>query len=268
MNQKCILAQDKCNQTLWYFMKKISLLFLVFLIVTSCKETTYQNTKIEGKTNAVDNSTVSDSAYIQMIAPYKEKMIKEINTVLTYTPKDLVRTDGKLQSSLGNLMADLCYTIANPKFNELTKKDIDFAMFNYGGIRSGIFKGSVTNRNAFQLMPFENTLVVVELTGEKVKSLAEYFVKNNKAHPLSKEVQLTITKNGHDLKIHGKPIDMSKTYYVLTSDYLQSGGDRMDFFKDPVKLYKLDYLVRDAIINYFKSVDTLKSSLDNRVILK
>ncbi|MDT7833031.1 5'-nucleotidase [Flavobacteriaceae bacterium S356] len=249
-------------------MKKILFSFLLVSFFLSCKDVAYKNTKIVGKTSQIDSTTVADSTYIKVIEPYKEKMIKEINTVLTYTPIDLVRTDGNRQSTLGNLLADLAYTRANPLFKKETGKDIDFALFNYGGIRSGIFTGDVTNRNAFQLMPFENMLVVVELSAEKVQELVNYFTNGNRAHPLSKQVQLTIRQNGHTLKIHGKPFDKSKTYYVLTSDYLQSGGDRMDFFKDPVKLYKLDYKVRDAIIDYFKSVDTLTSTLDNRVILK
>lgn len=249
-------------------MKKMFLPFLLFLLILSCKDPNYQNTKIEGKTSMIDSTTVSDSTYIKVIAPYRKKMIKEINSVLTYTPKDLVRTDGNMQSTLGNLMADLSYTRANPLFNKETGKNIDFALLNYGGIRSGIFTGAVTNRNAFQLMPFENTLVVAELSAEKVQELINYFISSNKAHPLSKQVRLTIAKNGHSFQVGGKDFDKSKTYYVLTSDYLQSGGDRMDFFKDPVKLYKLDYKVRDAIVDYFKSVDTLYSTLDNRVILK
>ncbi len=249
-------------------MKKIFLSVLLILLLLSCKDTKYQNTKIQGKTSQIDSTSISDSTYIKVIEPYKEKMIKEINKVLTYTPTDLVRTDGNMQSTLGNLMADLSYARANPIFKKETGKNIDFALLNYGGIRSGIFTGAVTNRNAFQLMPFENMLVVVELSAEKVQELVNYFTSGSRAHPLSKQVQLTIGKNGHILKIHGKPFDKSKTYYVLTSDYLQSGGDRMDFFKDPIKLYKLDYKVRDAIVDYFKSVDTLKPTLDNRVILK
>lgn len=249
-------------------MKKILLSFLLISLLLSCKDAAYQNTKIVGKTSPIDSTAAVDSTYTKFIEPYKKKMIKEINTVLTYTPTDLVRTDGKMQSTLGNLMADLTYNRANPLFKKETGKDIDFTLLNYGGIRSGIFTGDVTNRNAFQLMPFENMLVVVELSAEKVQELINYFINGNKAHPLSKQIQLTIAKKGHSLKIHGKNFDKSKTYYVLTSDYLQSGGDRMDFFKDPIELYKLDYKVRDAIIDYFKSVDTLTSKLDNRVILK
>lgn len=249
-------------------MKKIYFPFLLFFILLSCKDPNYRNTKIVGTTSEIDSTTIADSTYVKVIAPYREKMIKEVNTVLTYTSTDLVRTDGRMQSTLGNLMADLSYIKANPLFKKATGKDIDFALLNYGGIRSGVFTGNVTFRNAFQLMPFENTLVVVELTAEKVQELVNYFINNNRAHPLSKQVQLIISENEHSLKIHGKVFDKSKTYYVLTSDYLQSGGDRMDFFKNPVQLYKLDYKVRDAIVDYFKSVDTLHSTLDNRVILK
>lgn len=249
-------------------MKKILFSFFLVSLLFSCQNTRYQNTKIVGKTIAVDSIIPPDSTCVKVIDPYRKKMIKEVNTVFTYTPKDLVRTDGKLQSTLGNLMADLSYTSANPVFHKMTGKNIDFVLLNYGGIRSGIFTGDVTFRNAFQLMPFENMYVVATLEGEKIEELILYFIKNNKAHPLSKQLQLTISENGYTLNIHGKPFDRTKTYHVLTSDYLQSGGDRMDFFKDPIALYTLDYKVRDGIVDYFKSVDTLVSKIDNRVILK
>ena len=165
-------------------------------------------------------------------------------------------------------MADLSIEMANPVFNKKTNETIDFAMFNYGGIRAIIPKGEVAVERAFKIMPFENELVVVELTGKKIQELVSYFINNKKAQPLSKNVELTITKNAYDLKINNIPFDKSKTYRVLTSDYLQSGGDKMTFFKKPKKITKLDYKVRDAMIDYFKKVDTLQSVIDNRVIVK
>ena len=115
-------------------------------------------------------------------------------------------------------------------------------------------------------MPFENSLVVVELTADKIKELVNYLIENKKAHPLSKHIKLVITKEGYELTINDKIIEDSKTYFVLTSDYLQNGGDLMNFFKDPVKLYKLDYKVRNAIIDYFEEIDTIKVKLDNRFV--
>lgn len=244
--------------------KKIVLLFCIGILLFSCKEDSYNVTKITAKTIAIDATVTSVNTIAKTIAPYKEKMIAEINTVLSYAPKDLTRTDGELESSLGNLLADLTFKRANPIFKKQTGKNIDFSMFNFGGIRAGIPAGNVSNKNAFELMPFENILVVVELSGQKVEALIAYLIKSNTAHPLSKNIALTITKKGYELYINNKKFDTNRSYFVLTSDYLQSGGDNMTFFKNPIQRVSLEYKMRDAIVDYFKSVDTLKSNLDKR----
>ena len=66
--------------------------------------------------------------------------------------------------------------------------------------------------------------------------------------------------------IGGKPIEDGRTYTVVTSDYLQHGGDRMNFLKDPVTLEVLDYKIRNAMIDYFKTVDTIPARLDGRFV--
>ena len=247
-----------------FTIKKITLLIVIFAFSIQCNRKSQVVTKITAKTIAVDTTLASKNEITNTIAPYKKKMIAEINTIISYTPKDLTRNDGDLESSLGNLIADLSYKRANPLFVKQTGKNIDFAMFNYGGIRAGITKGNVTNKNAFELMPFENSYVVVELSGEKIKELVAYLQKNKTAHPLSKQFRLAINKKGYSLQIQHKPFDVKKSYFVLTTDYLQSGGDRMNFFKNPKKLYQLDYKMRHAIMDDFKSVDTIKSTLDGR----
>lgn len=245
-------------------LKKSLLLFCISLLIISCKEEKLVVTKISTKTIAVDTTIQSNKSYSKVISPYKQKMITEINTKISFTLTDLTRNDGDLESSLGNLLADLSYERANPVFNKLTGKNIDFAMFNYGGIRAGITAGDVTNKNAFELMPFENMLVVVELNGKQMVDLISYLEKRNTAHPVSKHFRLTLNKNNYTLNIKTKKFDKEKTYYVLTSDYLQSGGDNMVFFKNPLQRISLEYKLRDAIVDYFKSVDTIKSKLDGR----
>ncbi|MFK5958574.1 MAG: 5'-nucleotidase [Lutibacter sp.] len=245
-------------------MKKIIIVFFTTFLLFSCKNEPQHLVKIEGKLIPINEELTSKKAIEAIIEPFKMKVEAEMNAVLSYTPNELNRADGKLESSLGNLMADLCFEKASPVFNSITGKNIDFALFNFGGIRAGISKGKITTRNAFNLMPFENQLVVVELTSEKIKELINYLIIENRAHPVSKQINLAITKNGYNLKINNKPIDSSKTYYVLTSDYLQNGGDNMNFFKNPVNLYKTNYKVRNAIIDYFKENDTVKIKLDGR----
>ncbi|WP_299528549.1 5'-nucleotidase C-terminal domain-containing protein [uncultured Lutibacter sp.] len=245
-------------------MKKFIILFFTITLLFSCKNKPPHLIRIEGKQLPITEEINSVRAIEDYIEPYKQKVEKEMTAVLSFTPIELNRDDGMLESSLGNLMADLSYQKANPIFNSRTGENIDFAMFNFGGIRAGIAKGNITMEHAFNLMPFENELVVVELTSNKIDELVNYLITENKAHPLSKQVNLIMRENGFDFKINKTPIDTAKTYFVLTSDYLQNGGDNMNFFKNPVNLYKIDYKLRNAIIDYFKETDTIKVKLDGR----
>lgn len=245
-------------------MKKLSFSILLLSLIGACNSPKQDLIKIEGKQLPITDSIEGVKAITDSIAPYKIKVEKEMNTQISYTPVDLTRLDGDLESSLGNLMADICYEKSNMVFESRTGKTVDFSMFNYGGIRAGITAGPITNLNAFKLMPFENSLVVVELTSEKMEELIDYLVKDKKAHPISKEMRLELKDDNYTLKVKGKPLDKNKTYYVATSDYLQGGGDNMNFFKEPVSLFKTDYKVRNALIDYFKEHDTIRVQLDGR----
>jgi 5'-nucleotidase len=246
-------------------MKKIILLFFTMLLLVNCKNKPQHLVRIEGKLLPVTEEISSKKSIETFIEPYTQKVIEKMNVILSFTPNNLTRDDGELESSLGNLMADLSFQKANPIFYSKTGKNINFALFNFGGIRAGISSGNITNKHAFNLMPFENKLVVVELTSEKIKELVNYLIIKDKANPVSSQFNLIITKNGYNLTINKKPFDESKTYFVLTSDYLQHGGDHMNFFKNPINIYDINYKVRSAIIDYFKETDTIKVELDGRI---
>ena len=249
------------------FMKKIWILFFFSFLLIACKNNSHEVSKINAKQLKIGNEVKQDSSIIQLFTPYKKKMTKEITKSLSFSTKILERTDGNLQSTLGNLVADLSYEKANELFKNKTGKTVDFSMSNYGGIRAAIMKGDVTVSNAFELMPFDNTIVVVELNYDKIKALFNYFVAKKRAHPLSKNIQLTIENDSYNVLINGKPIKKDRTYFVATSNYLQKGGDGMIFFSEPESLFDSNFLIRDAIVDYFESKDTLRANLDNRVII-
>ncbi len=249
------------------FMKKIWILFFFSFLLIACKNNSHEVSKINAKQLKIGNEVKQDSSIIQLFTPYKKKMTKEITKSLSFSPKILERTDGNLQSTLGNLVADLSYEKANELFKNKTGKTVDFSMSNYGGIRAAIMKGDVTVSNAFELMPFDNTLVVVELNYDKIKALFNYFVAKKRAHPLSKNIQLTIENDSYNVLINGKTIKKDRTYFVATSNYLQKGGDGMIFFSEPESLFDSNFLIRDAIVDYFESKDTLRANLDDRVII-
>jgi 2',3'-cyclic-nucleotide 2'-phosphodiesterase (5'-nucleotidase family) len=137
---------------------------------------------------------------------------------------------------------------------------------NSGGIRAILPKGNVTSRTAFEIMPFENSLVVMALKGEQIFELVDYFITTQKPHPLS-GITFTIGKDklAKNILVQGKPVEKDTIYYVATNDYLSNGGDNMNFFKKSIQKYDLDYKLRNVLIDYFKEVDTIPVIKDVRV---
>lgn len=244
--------------------KQHFVIYITLLFLFACKEEKKTIYKIESKQLITDSTTTKSKTISKFIEPFKTHLNSQLDSVLCTTPIDLTRVDGKLESSLGNLLADICFKQGAPIFKKRENKDVDFVLLNYGGIRSPIAKGAITARNAFEVMPFENEMVVVELSGEKTALLFKYLFITKQAHPIS-NLQLKLNEKGYqDVLINRIPFDITKNYFILTSDYLQEGGDKMSFFNEPISLYKTDYKIRNAMIDYFKQTDSIIPNLDNR----
>lgn len=240
---------------------------LYFFIAISCKQKKLHLTKIEASKTEITDSLEIDSDIDAFIAPFRNHIEKDLDSVLAYSTNTYSKSMGDFNTAIGNFMADAIYEEANPIFNKRTGKNIDMVILNHGGIRSIISKGDIKTRTAYELMPFENSIVVVALKGSQIDSLTYYLSHNKKAHPVSK-LQLTINENFNivESSINGNIIESNKTYYVATNDFLYNGGDDMNFFKPNDSLYVLNYKVRSALIDHFKRIDTLSPTIDNRFI--
>ncbi|CAZ98906.1 5'-nucleotidase [Zobellia galactanivorans] len=241
--------------------------FATFAIFYSCGEQQPTLKSIEGKQLVIDSSLTSKASIESFVKPYRERVDQVLDSTLAYAPYPISKTDGALNTTAGNLMADIVLWEADPIFKSRTGHHIDFVLLNHGGIRSLISKGNVSSRTAYEVMPFENAIVVAELKGASLLKMASYLRDSGRAHPIS-GLQLTLDPQNeiHSISIQGKPLDENKTYYVATSNYLVNGGDSMFFFKEALNITNTDYLIRNAMIDYFKKVDTLKPVVDDRFI--
>lgn len=244
--------------------------YLLFLLLTAgaCKfNDNYTPGRIEGKQLEITPNIPANDSLENFIAPYKEHINKEMEEVLAYVPYNLSKSDGRYNTAIGNLMADALMELSNPIFNKRTGENIDVVLLNYGGIRSSIAKGDVTTRSAFQVMPFENEVVVAALKGEAVREMIHYLIDSGTAHPVAGiELQLEKDNSIKKVLIQGKPLEDSATYYVATNDYLLEGGDNMNFFLKAEEATYLDYKIRNLLIDYFKAKDTLNPVRDQRFI--
>jgi 2',3'-cyclic-nucleotide 2'-phosphodiesterase (5'-nucleotidase family) len=240
-------------------------LFLTFILSVSCAEHKYYITKIEGKEIVVTNNNKEIPEIAAYIKPYREHIDQELNAPISYAPETLDKS-GKWQTTIGNLLADITLQRGNTIFYTRENKKIDLCILNNGGIRSIIPKGKITLKTAFEVMPFENTSIVVALKGEQILEMVNYFISEKKPHPIS-GITFTISINGpKNILIQGKPIENERVYYVITNDYLANGGDKMDFFKKGTATYDLNYKLRNILIDYFKETDTIPIIKDQRIV--
>jgi len=203
----------------------------------------------------------SDQTIEEMILPYKQQMEKEMNVVIGQFETEM--TKAKPESTLGNFVADLTYD----RMIEITEEPIDFAIMNYGGMRVPSFPaGNITRGNVFELMPFDNMLVVMDLDGKTVQQLFEAMAAND-GWPISKQVRYQIADGKpQNIEINQKPFDINRQYKVAISDYLANGGDKLAFLTDkPRENYEL--LLRDAIMQYVEAFNNepIPAILDGRV---
>ncbi|WP_310557835.1 5'-nucleotidase [Flavobacterium sp.] len=248
---------------------KLFVIFLTLFLVASCAKQRFYVSKIEGKRITITDKETQNQQIENYVKPYRERINKDLDSILAYCPVTLDKSDGKWQSTIGNLMADVTLQRGNMIFKAREKKDIDLCILNNGGIRAVLPKGNVTTRTAFDIMPFENGLVVMALKGEQIFELVNYFIAAEKPHPLS-GITFTIGKDktAKNIVVRGKAVEKETIYYVATNDYLSNGGDNMSFFKKGIQKYDLDYKQRNVLIDYFKEVDTIPVIKDIRISIE
>ncbi|WP_333597472.1 5'-nucleotidase [Chryseobacterium flavum] len=230
---------------------KFLLLGIALVSLTACKTASpLQIANVQTRKNiSINNELKNDEEFVKVIEPYKLKLDKEMNQKISHTSVDLTKQGDN--SNLGNLLADYTFEGGNEWAKTNLKKNVDAALINIGGIRTTIAKGDIMLKNVFEVMPFENEVVIVKMKGADLQGLFEYYAKTQVNNPVS---HLYIeTNNGQVIKslINGKTVDPAKDYYIATSDYLALGGDNMKFFAKGETI-ATGIKMRDLFIDYFK----------------
>lgn len=244
-------------------------IFLVIITLTfglvACKTQNHLTT-IHGKRIPVDDSLSEDLAISAFIQPYKNKLDAEMNEVLCDNPTTLDKSKliNPYQSEMGNWMSDVVFDAAKLWLQKKHQLTLDACLLNHGGIRAILPAGKVQTKNAFEIMPFENSLVVVALKGSEVQKMVEMIYNEKKPHPMS---GIQAIKKGveTEITIQNKPLDINQTYHIATSDYTANGGDNMTFFLENKGVYDLDYKLRNILIDYFKKTNSVTFSRDIRL---
>lgn len=227
-------------------MKQIwtGLIALLLLILPACKVNHLADAKFSNVVISDQESPEKQASIDNLVAPYKARLDAEMEEVIGEAVIELRKR--RPESRLGNWFADLLHEETEKHLG----KPIDFAIMNYGGIRiPAIPRGPITRRVIYELMPFDNLLVVVYLDANTLLEFINHMAKGG-GWPASAKLRYDI-KDGkaQQITIDGNPIDPNRTYVVSVSDYLANGGGRCDFFAG-VRRDDLGVLVRQATIDH------------------
>lgn len=242
---------------------KFLLLGIALLSLTACKTTSLQVANVQTQKNiSINKELKDDEGFAKFIEPYTLKLNKEMNQKISYTQVDLTKEGDN--SNLGNLLADYTFDGADVWTKANLNKNVDAALINIGGIRTTIGKGDILLKNVFEVMPFENEVIIVKMKGSDVQGLFDYYAKTQVNNPVS---HLYIeTNNGQLTKtlINGKVVNPTQDYYIATSDYLALGGDNMKFFSKGESI-PTGIKLRDLFIDYFKKNTEINPKEDIRL---
>ena len=247
---------------------KIPLKILFFSVVIglySCSQKTSVTNFTESHI-VVTNPKVDSSIY-KALSPYKKSHDEQMYSVIAKSEDALLKAD--VESTLGNFFCD-AVIFETKKLLGNDSSMLDVAVFNKGGLRNSLPKGNITIGNIFELMPFDNEVVLLKLSGTQFKDMC-YKIVEKGGIPVG-GMRLVMKGNAPtDITINGKAFDENRDYWVVTSDYLANGGDSYTFFKNPKDKKIMNVLLRNMIINYCEDItkldQTIKPKLDGRIQL-
>ncbi|MGG0753043.1 bifunctional metallophosphatase/5'-nucleotidase [Brevibacillus laterosporus] len=213
--------------------------------------------------------------------PEVEKLVKEVvnkvdDAMKVVIAKAEVPLDGdrelvrKKETNIGNLIAD----VMREKTQSIKGHEADIAITNGGGIRTQLPAGDITKKDLYTLLPFPNTLVTIEATGDEIVKALEVGVSEVEKgagrfpHISGMSFSYNPTKPAGqrlvEVKVAGKPIDLKKTYRIATNDFIATGGDGYSTLKKPA--FDTGLTLYSIMEDAFKERKVIAPKVEGRVV--
>jgi len=175
----------------------------------------------------------------EIVDRYGADLATRMKEVVGELAAPLRRARGRVSSSAGNWMADV--------IRRQGRAEIGF--MNKGGIRCDLEAGDVTAGDVYRIMPFDNTVVAMDLTGAEVRAILERNSAEGRRSGLEwSGLVVEIERDGRlaAVRVGDAPLDDEHTYRVATNSFVAAGGDGFMTFREG-RRREIGPLVRDAL---------------------
>lgn len=239
-----------------------SVLFLLFLFCVGygCQRPQARVDQTESIPIDASLDSIQDTAYLTFLAPHMAMLDELGHMVIAYTNQPL--TFSEPEGTMLNWASDALLAQARKCY----PGRVDIAVVNKGGLRTEWQAGDITVRNVYELMPFNNELVVLTLQGQYLLELCQVFVEDN-GQGIANMTVIGEDNQLAEALVGGQPIDPEAFYTVATSNYLAGGTDHMTPLTHSIETWPSGKFIRDLYIDEAKQQQTLTPSLDHRFII-
>ena len=241
------------------------LMLAASLFMGGCKSH-YVVTDVQSRRIAIDASldAIASQEAKQLIAPYRASIDSMMNTVIGQS--EIAMNRRRPECLLGNLVAEVLRQSAA----RVLGKPADMGLVNVGGLRADVGEGNFTISNAFEVLPFENSLCVLTLNGTQMKELMANIATRGGESISGATLVFNSNKEVIEATVQGEPIDDNRLYTLGTIDYLSEGNDGLHALPKALKKDCPDGLtLRSLFIEYVQEQTRqgkkITSQLDGRV---
>jgi len=215
---------------------------IAILIAVSCN-TSYKAENVQYSSYRIQPNDAGSQSLTSIIKPYSDSVNKLMDVVIGYNEVPLERK--KQSNILGYFMTDAYLQMAKQKMNA----KVDAAFMNSGGIRlPDLPAGAITQGKIYELMPFDNLMVVVNVKGSLLKQYLDTLAANDGVIESGITMQI-VNKTAQRVMIGEKPLALNADYTIVHSDYVAMNSSLLKNINRTTN----GYLLRDAILDYIKS---------------
>ncbi len=220
-------------------------------------------TKVGGRLIPVTEELPEDMEVKEMVASYRSKLDQRLKEVVATSRARLVGEPEQIrrtETNLGNLVADIIRKSVN----------IEIGLVNSGMIRSSIEQGPITLEDVWRVLPYDNQLVRLELSGKQIEEVL--------SHSISLRPGLTggflqvsglsfvIGQSGpREIRVDGKPLERERFYSVAVTDFMFAGGDGYSHFQKGRNSALQPLLIRDLFLNYLRENKEISANVEGRI---
>lgn len=203
-----------------------------------------------------------DNPIDRYILPFEQQIAAKMNEVIG-TSDASMPIAGKYggEIALGNLLTDILRTTTGS----------DVAILNSGGIRTDLPQGPVTLGKVYEILPFDNTVVTLELPGHELARIGRVVadkIRNKQSGTLQfSGLQLKIKGDTASVFINGRPVDPKRRYKVATINYLLDDNEG-PYFGQAERIEDSGAFIRDVVISHIRKVQRLSMPGMGRIVVE